>query len=214
MAIVILGLFNSTSSLEVDLGAYSSLTNGETYNLAALPTLAGTGLTLNISGTAYNDVVGGLGANGDEIVTTTTKVPATVGTISGESSKISTLAAPTALESGTNETPSGANFLAYLDSSSTASSFKTQYGTTSFGFGTSSYALGQTYTGSNSVGLYDLVSGNAPVEVGTFTFSTTSNDTTLTYNTLSATPEPSAYALGLCALALFWVLKRRSSTVA
>jgi hypothetical protein len=48
---------------------------------------------------------------------------------------------------------------------------------------------------------------------GTFQFSTDgSGNDILTYDPTS-TPEPSAYALGLCALALFFVLKRRNAMV-
>jgi hypothetical protein len=209
---LLLGIFNSTNSLEVDLGAYSTLTNGETWDLQSIPTVAGTGLTFNISAAGGAGGAGGLG--GFEIVTTTTKVPTTVGSTSTETTAITAATGVNNIESGTDETPSGANYLAYLDSSSAAGSFKTKYNNNGFGFGTTSYALGQTYTGSNSVDLYDLVNGNAPVDLGTFSFTTTDGDTVLTFDSLAATPEPSAYALGLCAIALFWVLKRRSSTIA
>jgi hypothetical protein len=73
----------------------------------------------------------------------------------------------------------------------------------------------QSHTGSNSSVPYYFLDVNNDIltPLDSWTFSTSGSDTTLTYGAL-ATPEPSAYALGLCALALFWVLKRRSSTIA
>jgi hypothetical protein len=47
---------------------------------------------------------------------------------------------------------------------------------------------------------------------GTFSLSGSGSNVTFSFNP-QAVPEPSAYALGLCAMLLFWVLKRRSSIV-
>lgn len=219
---LVLGIFNSTNSLEFDLGAYSTLSNGETWDLQNIVSGSGvgSGLTFNIVAAGGGAGAGGLGV--DEIVTTGTKFAASLpNSLSTENSAITTLEGPNAVTGGTNETPSGANYTAAVQSSGDAASFYKKYGTgtTQFGFG-GNYTLGQSYTGSNSIGLYDLLEPNttgtpeSAVEIGTFTFTTTDGDTVLTYDSLSATPEPSAYALGLCAIALFWVLKRRSSTIA
>jgi hypothetical protein len=50
-----------------------------------------------------------------------------------------------------------------------------------------------------------------PVDEGTFSFDSADGILTFTSATALSTPEPSAYALGICALVLFAVLKRRHS---
>jgi hypothetical protein len=67
-------------------------------------------------------------------------------------------------------------------------------------------ALLSLYTPTSVVALDTLTAGGTPTELGTFTVSSAG----VTFNA-AAVPEPSAYALGICAFLLFWVLKRRNS---
>jgi hypothetical protein len=97
--------------------------------------------------------------------------------------------------------------------SSDSSSFAAEDGNNGFGLGGSA-GVEKTYTGNDSAPFYFIDYNNSVLTpLLTFSTSTVGGDTILTYGAV-ATPEPSAYALGLTALALFWVLKRRSSTVA
>jgi hypothetical protein len=64
-----------------------------------------------------------------------------------------------------------------------------------------------------SLKLYSDSSSGATL-LGSFTLASTGvGNETFTFTGAQAVPEPSAYALGICAMLLFWVLKRRSSIV-
>jgi hypothetical protein len=211
---VLLGVFNTTNSLQFDLGAYSTLSNGEEWDLGNVTgTIGDTSgdLTFDIAAAAGNSgASGGLAKSNIAITGSVFNTPTP--TITSENTAIATVA--TNFTQGTTETPESDDhsYLENLQSASTGGSFAYEYGSSQFGFG-SNYTLGQSWTGNDSAELALLVKNNSAPQLGTFTTETVDNDTVLTYDTLSV-PEPSAYALGLAALALFWVLKRRSSTVA
>jgi hypothetical protein len=198
---VILGVFNTTNSLQFDLGSYGSLITAgtETWDLGNVTSTAGSNLQFSFAASSTNlSAAGGLpkqviALGGVNIPTTTPS------NISSEQQAITSV-------EGDQTTQTE------LEGATTGGSYAEEDNGNGFGLG-GAYNIDQTWTGNDSASLYYLAKGQAPVDVGTFTTSTVAGDTTLTFNVLS-TPEPSAYALGLTALALFWVLKRRSSTVA
>jgi hypothetical protein len=197
---VILGIYNTTNSLQFDLGAYSTLTNGETWNLGNVSSQASGGnLVFSLAAAASNLAAAG-GLLKAQIAIAGINLPSTAPSNLG-----SELTAIGTVEQDQTSSPE-------LESSTTGGSYAFEDNGNGFGLGTANDPA-QAFTGTDTANLYTLLKSAAPVEVGTFTTATTAGDTTLTFNALS-TPEPSAYALGLTALALFWVLKRRSSTVA
>jgi hypothetical protein len=208
---VVLGVFNTTNSLEFDLGPYSTLSNNEAFNLGSVSSLAGSGLTFDIAG-ASGGTLGSQSAGGipgADIVLTGSVFPATNPSSFG--TEFTTIhGVTTNFQGGTAETPGTNVQFEDLQPSSNGGSFASEDGGIAFGLG-SNYTTDQTWTGNDTADLYLLKPGaGGSTEEGYFTTSTTAGDTTLTYHTL-ATPEPSAYALGLVAVALFWVLKRRRS---
>lgn len=72
------------------------------------------------------------------------------------------------------------------------------------------YASNAEQSGAGTDELYFLKPGTSTTNAQALGFFTLGSNGTLTF-TGAATPEPSAYALGICALLLFWVLKRRHS---
>ena len=66
-------------------------------------------------------------------------------------------------------------------------------------------------TGNNELYYYDPANGtgSTPLDLGTFNLSADAGGALLTFDVMQATPEPSAYALGICAILLFLVLRRR-----
>jgi hypothetical protein len=116
-------------------------------------------------------------------------------------------AATSPLLTGTSSTSTA--FTAASVANGTTGSFATEVA--------SSYGLGGTPTILNNLDntpvefftILNSTTQETPVlQAGVFEFSGTGAGTTLTYE---AVPEPSAYALGVCAMLLLWVLKRRSS---
>ena len=205
---MMLGVFNTTDSLEFDLG--SALTNGETWNLGNVTSLAGTNLSFSIiAGSEKNFAEGSFPKN--------TLAVAGVNIASVAVLPLSTVITlqTTSFSQGTAETAGSASIKAEeLDVNSSASdSYANLDGASATGGGSSfglGYDIDQVFTGTDSAALYTLTGTGAPVAIGTFTTSTVGGITTLTFDTVAA-PEPSAYALGLCAVALFFVLKRRRS---
>ncbi len=126
--------------------------------------------------------------------------------VGGEESAINTVAAN--FGTGTAETPvAGQTYTEELLSSSAAGAYALEACDQGFGLGVE---IAPTWTGNDTVEFATLGNGTLTVD-GQFVTTTVGGDTILTFEAISA-PEPSAYALGLCALALFWVLKRRSSS--
>jgi hypothetical protein len=201
----VLGAFNATNSLEFDLG--SSLANGETWNLGNVTSLAGTGLDFSIVAASEKNFTEGslpkntLAVAGVNVASVSVLPLSTVNTLEES------------VNQGTLETPASSNILdEHLQSNANQSDSYANLDTvltsgTSFGLG---YDIDQVWTGSDSASLFTLTPNGTPVEIGTFSTSTVGGITTLTFDTVAA-PEPSAYALGLCAVALFFVLKRRRS---
>jgi hypothetical protein len=237
---VILGIYDlnagtdsNTLSYEVDLGQYDSLTKGETFNLGSTISSAfansGSNLEFNIAGTG-----GGTGSeqgNGDlnpnDIVLTATSsanlphLAKTNGTPAGnlETERVDFSQGADVLN-GTSSDSSA--FEAITIANATIGSFSKQLNDNSGNYG---YGGGNTvltaYSTSASVPLFYIADGGAkttetavPSNLGqaqdSFGFSTTGGNVVLTFDPAAA-PEPSAYALGLCAAALFWVLNRRRS---
>jgi hypothetical protein len=205
---VILGVFNSTNSLEFDLGSYSTLTSslptGLSWDLGNVTSTAGSGLSFSFAAAATSLSAQGGVTKGD-IALAGTNIPTPSAALGTVESTINSV--PTNFTTGTAETPltDGASYTEELLGSTAAGAYAKQDNSTGFGLGTDIDAV---WTGNDTADLYLLANGSA-TEIGQFTTTTTDGDTTLTFTSLSATPEPSAYALGLCAVALFFVLKRR-----
>jgi hypothetical protein len=224
---VALGLYNTSTSLAINLGNLNQLTANEQFNLGnAIETTLGTsGITFDIAGAGSQiSAVGGFAKN--QIALTITSLAPTYtgftastpitdisGFTGGESTNSVTL--------GSSTSSTGVAITAFSEANGpTSSSFNHYYvagtaGNTPFGLGAGLGTGGDAFP--TSGGLYTFYtltrSGGAPTVYGTFQFSTDgSGNDILTYDPTS-TPEPSAYALGLCALALFAVLNRRRSTV-
>jgi hypothetical protein len=228
---VLLGAYDSTesgngNSYEINLGTFSSLSNGETWNLGStlsslltngsddLFGVSGYGTTANASfGLANNQVI--LPnllldiANSAVSGTPSSTTSGIVGAISGQNGPFNTAAASPLL-TGTSSTSKSFTEVSIADGT-TGSFAKAGGGYYSLGGGADNTLA--VFSTSGTVEIDTLTNGgSSAVDAGTFTFSGTASDLTLTFNSpVSTTPEPSAYALGLCAIALFWVLRRRST---
>jgi hypothetical protein len=214
---VIVGVFNSTYSLAFDLGSFSSLSNGEQFNLGNVASLVTGSSKFAIIGSANSDQTSSGGITAGDVVadgnSSQLLTQAQSGELSPTESTVDTVIGSFNANQLSSQTP-GTNVtkVSYQSTSSDPQSFGAQDGGNGFGLGAAA-GVEQTYTGNNSnIPFYLLDANNGVLDTELpFTFSTSGNDTILTYG---AVPEPSAYALGLTALALFWVLKRRNSTVA
>jgi hypothetical protein len=216
---VFFGVFNSTDSLAFDLGAYSSLANGEQFNLGNVSSLVSGPAKFAVIATSAGDSTNAGGIPGGDLA------------VDGNQSTLANLAvndpdfalqiqSVNTIVNGFNSNQissqtAGTNVtkVSYqLDSDS--SSFAAEDANNGFGLGGAA-GVEKTYTGNDSAPFYFIDYNNSQLDtLLTFSTSTVNGDTILTYGTALTTPEPSAYALGLTALALFLVLKRRSSTVA
>jgi len=219
---LLLGLENSSTSLEFDLGAFSTLTSGETFNLGTnIETTLGNGtLTWDIAGAGTSTSAGG-GLAAKEVVFTAV----TPGTIANQTpsalysnigTETSNFSTGTAVTSGTSSNSTPFTAVSLANSANGSFAFNLAAGGGNYGLGTSNgSALGDTFPDTSVITLYDKKSGAgltqvSPTVAGTFQFSVDgSGNDILTFDPV-ATPEPSAYALGLCAVALFFVLRRRS----
>jgi len=205
------------ASYELDLGSFGSLTNGETWNLGSTVTSAfssdsSASLLWNIAATGGS--AGGSTLARKEVALTVESLPSLPANNTTEYGAIANLysgfSAGTSVSLPSNTSSNGAAIEAATVSSGSSNSFETQFvqGSANGGYG---YGPGfsDTYPSSDSVTLELIpnVTSGASTD-GVFVLS--NGGDTLTYNP-TATPEPSAYALALCAVALFWVLKRRNS---
>jgi hypothetical protein len=206
---LILGVFNTTNSLAFDLGTYTNLTSGESWDLGTVSSTVGSNLSFSLADTANTSTSGAGGVPKNTILLAGTNIPTgTVPTLTSEFGAIQT--AEEAITGSGVTTVAAANghssYFELLESASGAGAYSVEDGGNGFGIGSN---IDVTWTGSDTADLYSLTKSGTPVEVGVFSTATVGGDTVLTFNSLSATPEPSAYALGLCAVALFFVLKRR-----
>jgi hypothetical protein len=202
---LVLGVFNTTNSLEFDLGTYGSLASGETWDLGNVSSTAGSNLSFSLADSvaSANGTQGGLPKGA--IALAGINIPTgTVPTLTSEIQAISTVQGDL-----TGTTVAAANghsaYFEQLQGASTGGSYAQEDGGNGFGIASN---IDQSWTGNDTADLFTLVKSGTATEVGVFTTSTVGGDTILTFDTLAA-PEPSAYALGLCAVALFFVLKRR-----
>jgi len=226
---VILGIYDAASSnssptsLEVDLGSYSNLiaNPGESFNLGSVieSTFASdsaASLEFNIAATGNT---GGGGLSSKEIAFTAVTVPS-LPAHGGNSSFSGELAA---IEGSYGTYGTSVTLPSTTSSAGTAVTAVTIPNATTGAFGANAggptgYGLGganllSAFPSTATLSFYLVPNSNnaeSASQVGTFQFSTSGNNDILTFDPV-ATPEPSAYALGLCALALFWVLKRRNS---
>ena len=210
---------NNPLNLVYDLGSFSNFTN--TYNATftqLTPTILNTtfpspatwsdnqaaddGINWSVAGIANAGQGGASIVLDDTNKSSTQSLPSSLSVANGNIGNmfngfnVSALVAGTTAV-GTETNPEGSvapNTYAALDSGSNS------------GYGQFS---GETLMGVGSLYLwqYSNVTGKA-TELGVFTLA---SDGTLTYNGVGAVPEPSAYALGACAVLLFLVLRRRQS---
>jgi len=209
---LILGFQNSSTSLEFDLGAYNTLTPGETFNLGTtIESQLGSGpLTWNIAaGATTTQAAGGLAIK--EVVFTA----ASIGTFaSSTSTSVFTNLGTEVNNYGSGTAVAGANYQAMtIDNSNNASFAKVLSNNLgNYGFTSTAGTFGASFPDTTDIfTLYDKKNGSASVTaVGTFQFSVVDGNDILTFDPV-AVPEPSTYALGLCAVALFFVLRRRNN---
>jgi hypothetical protein len=227
---LILGIYDTdgtvTNSYEVDLGAYSTLSTGETFNLgstiSSLFSADSTpSLVFDIAGSASTLANSG-GLTKKEVALTASMLPSLPASggngventsIAGEyqtfNNPLGTL--------GAGVSSNGTAFTEVSVANGTTGSFEGEINALpgSYGYGGGAPAVVLSpYSTSASANLYTVLNSTSQETAtdGTdvFQFGGTAADTTLTFDPV-ATPEPSAYALGLCAVALFWVLNRRRS---
>ncbi len=226
---LVLGIYDTANasgpSYEVDLGAYNSISANESFDLGStISDLYGadapSSLVFNIATTAGLSANNGLAAK--EVAFTSPASAISQFTYSGSTSTITAnldfyldnSTTGTALATGTSS--SGKTFTVTSQPGTENDSFQTTLaetgGSYGFGGGTSpSLILSQLANG--DVELYTVLNGNkTTTDVGTFQFSGVgTDDVVLTWDPAAA-PEPSSYALGLCAAALLVVLRRRKLT--
>jgi hypothetical protein len=214
---VILGVYDSNSttipSYEVDLGNISTLTAGETFNL-------GTTLASNFSGdTSANLVFNIFSAPSSTtyaLLSTSAITPASGSSGTQPITYVNNIYNDQGSTAVTLPSTMSSNGTAIAAATSGDSdSFYSQGGSASPALG----AVGATNPTLSSSGASSVItfygvtvgahSASQTVD-GTFQFGTVSGNEILTFDP-TATPEPSAYALGLCTVVLFWVLKRRRS---
>ena len=227
----------NTTNLEVDLGAYTNYTNLEgTGTVEQLNVGAGNYVGVNgAGGLSVTDLQNAFG-NGTSNPLWNTRsdliwgVAGSRGSPSNETFLTSTstlfdnttlgVAVPvTALYNGFgNVTLTGNSTTAGTIATSTAGGWTYQVTNNGGNAAGNDFATGLNLeqgvssTGTETLNLYDLTkhpSTTAATLVGTFNLA--SNGTFTFDATPAAVPEPSAYALGICAMLLFLVLKRRSA---
>ncbi len=222
---LVLGVYDAASggvanSYQLDLGAFNSLTNGETFNLGTTVATEFAGdssanLQFNIAAIGVTGQVSGL--SNEELAFTASTLPASIST--SNASPFTDLKAlvndwqGTSINLPSSTSSNGTALLAVSNANSNAGSFDNEFVKNNvYGLGSGDLTdLEASFTNGTTVELYTNPNGSStPTEVGTFSLSDVGGNEILTFDTV-ATPEPSAYALGLCAIALFFVLKRRSS---
>ena len=211
----------ASTNLEVDLGSFSLFTPTATLTLAQLSVNDLTSVYGSNWASVVNWSVAGsttsLGANAF-YATSTTSIKTNSG-LSGPSGNIITFTA------GLNNQTSTANSTTSAtigDSSTAASAIPSSYTSTEQGNGftfiPNAEQIGAgtnelySFTQQNKVGSGKTAAFPPATDLGTFALSSTG---VLTYTGINAAavPEPSAYALGICAVLLFIVLRRRHSVV-
>jgi hypothetical protein len=228
---------SSNTDFEVDLSPSATFNTAmaQSFNLSSsdLTTLTSNWAS-TASGTGVQWSVAGLrpAANTFNATSTTQPVTASPTTLGNAAGQIAGLGG--GFQDGTNDggnppvpavvsgaTPNSA-LIGNNTAGNTASSIADSYTflltnggtTTTYGLGNLSH-LEQTGLGSDS--LYAFIGSSATPKpnatlLGTFTLSDPAGGPLLTFTPV-ATPEPSAYAVGICAFLLFVVLKRRHSVV-
>lgn len=231
-------LQGSNTDLEVDLGAASNFTAGSYINLTADLSAAdlnsiSSSWASTTPGTGVNWSVAGVNADGSSIYATSI-----AGANNVRTSSASGLATAQGLIASLASGSAGAGSLNGAPVAGTASSALIGGTVNSVNSGgVAASALSESYqsleggngysfvpsaeqTGAGTDELYSFTPGTTSgfppkyplaTDLGTFTLSDTGGNLSFTFGTPAAVPEPSAYALGLCAMLLFWVLKRRRS---
>lgn len=226
-------LGTSPTDLEVDLGSYTLFNNatpGSVTNLSSL--LSATDLaTLTAS---WNSTTSGTGVNWSVAgITTTSSTPNAnfdvTSTTGIKSSSQSTLVTPygiiAQLAGGLNGQPKASTTSSALIGSATtpantiSSSYTSLENGNGYGFVPSAEQVGvgsdELYSftpQTKSVGTGKNATYPSAIDLGTFSLTDNSGVAGLTFTaSAAAVPEPSAYALGICAGLLFLVLKRRHS---
>lgn len=221
---------NSPTDLEVDLGSYTLFNNaapGTTLNLSSLlsatdlttlasswnSTTSGTGVTWSVAG--ITSATATPTASFDVTSTTSIKT-GTQNTLQPIYSTISSLAG------GLNNQPQASTASSALigSASNPASGISSSYTALENGNGYG-FVPNAEATGATTDVLYSFTpqtasgghGGSEPpaITLGTFTLTDNGGVAGFTFTTPAAVPEPSAYALGICAVLLFLVLKRRHS---
>ncbi len=216
------GVTGDNSNLEVDLGSFGNFTTSSSATFTSV-TATDLSSTYGSSWASSQYLTWGVaGTNGDNA-----NFDATYSKSSGPSSsasKSSTYALVAGLGGGLNgATAESDSATAGVVQTSQASSYTGEltvqgsntYATDDFKNFVGRYVTdvngGSTAGAIGSIDLYALTtSSSTPTELGVFSLA---SDGTFTYNGVNAAavPEPSAYALGVCAVLLFLVLRRRQS---
>ena len=202
---LVLGVFNTTNSLEFDLGTYGSLSSGETWDLGNVSSTAGSNLSFSLADSVGSATGTQGGLPKGAIALAGINIP--TGTVPSLTSEIQAITTVQGDLTGTTVAAANGHtaYFEQLQAASTGGSYAQEDGSNGFGIASD---IDQSWTGNDTAALYTLVKGGTATEVGVFSTTTVGGDTILTFN---AVPEPSAYALGLCAVALFLVVKRRRS---
>jgi hypothetical protein len=206
----------SNTNLEVDLGSASQFTNTAVLTFNQLNVNDLTGIYSSSwadSSAGVNWSVAAEGTASDKfLLTSTTPIKTSSSSLlAAPYGQIGNLAGGLNGQAATANSPSAA---AIGNNSNPASGIANSYTFLEAGTGYG-YAANAEQTGAGTDELYSFapaskVGGQFPAagDLGTFSLS---SDGVLTFNGINAAavPEPSAYALGLCAVLLFLVLRRR-----
>lgn len=221
-------LAGNPSNLEVDLGSASNLTINTSQttlaqlNVQDLINTYGSNWYSNVAGTgAMWSVAAYLNGNAFELTST----PGNPLQDQGSSSVGPAANLVNGLATGLNGAAQASNSSSAVigNASAAASTIPNSYTyqITDGGNGTNYNYNGDQaeQTGAGNDELYSVTTGSKPrggnfpnaADIGTFSLSSAGVLTFTGLDAPASTPEPSAYALGICAMLLLWVLKRRST---
>ncbi len=223
-------LSSSPTDLEVDLGSISNLNLnlGQVTNLSS--DFSSTDLS-NTFGTTWNSTTNGTGVNwsvaginsvndGASFYLTSTKTSNvktnSAGSLSNPNGLIVQLTTGASGQGSLNSAAvAGTSTSALIgDGSNPASGLSQSYTSLEQGNGYTFLSSAEA-TGATTLTLYSFVPGTSTTpaqKLGTFSLTDTAGVEGLTFTgAVASVPEPSAYALGICAVVLFLVLKRRRS---